>query len=69
MPALKIIVLALGLLKSLVQWFRDRSIHDAAVKAERARLKEAERKAHEDAEGVKRDSVADLIKRMRNKGF
>ena len=69
MPALKIIMTALGLFKALFQWWRERSIQDVAVAAERARLAEAERKAKDDAESVKRDSVANLIERMRNKGF
>lgn len=61
--------MALGLLKSLVQWWRERSIHDAAVKAERARLAEAEKKAHAEMETIKRDSRDDVVRRLRDHEF
>ena len=69
MPALKIIMTALGLFKALFQWWRERSIQDVAVAAERARLAEAERKAHESMEAVKPDSRDDVVKRLRDHEF
>lgn len=66
---LKITMTGLGLLKTLVQWWRERSIHDAAVKAERARLAEAERKANERMEEVKPDSRDDAVRRLRGHEF
>ena len=66
---LKITMTALGLFKSLVQWWREKSIHDAAIKAERARLAEAEIKANEKMDDVKPDSRDDLVKRLRDNQF
>ena len=66
---LKITMTALGLFKSLVQWWREKSIHDAAIKAERARLAEAEIKANEKMEEVKRDSRDDVVRRLRDYEF
>ena len=63
---LKITMTALGLLKSLVQWWREKSIHDAAVNAERARLAEAERKAKDEMDKV--DSV-NPVDELRKGGF
>ena len=66
MPILKIIMTGLGLLKTLLDWWRSKSIHDAAIKAERARLAEAERKAKDEMEKV--DSV-DPVDELRRGGF
>lgn len=69
MQILKIIMTGLGLLKALVQWWREKSIHDAAVTAERARVKEAEIKANEKMETVKPDSRDDVVRRLRDHEF
>lgn len=66
MPILKIIMTGLGLLKTLLDWWRSKSIHDAAIKAERARLAEAERKAKDEMDKV--DSV-DPVDELRRGGF
>lgn len=64
---LKAVLTALGLFKSLVDWFRERSIHDAGVNAERLRVMEAEREANE--KPVKPVSPADVIDLLRRDGF
>ena len=63
---LKITMTALGLFKALVQWWREKSIHDAAIKAERARLAEAERKANEKMDDV---PAVDPVDELRRGGF
>lgn len=63
---LKITLTGLGLLKTLLDWWRSKSIHDAAVKAERARLAEAEKKAHERMEEV---PAVDPVDELRRGGF
>ena len=66
MQILKIIMTGLGLLKALVQWWREKSIHDAAIKAERARLAEAEIKANEKMDDV---PAVDPVDELRRGGF
>ena len=68
MAALKAILTALGILKSLLQWWRERSIHDAGMKAERARVQEAERKANAESENIKPVTPDSVIDRLRNGG-
>lgn len=63
---LKITLTGLGLLKTLLDWWRSKSIHDAAVKAERARLAEAEKKANERMEEV---PAVDPVDELRRGGF
>lgn len=66
--AFKFLAMALGFFKALLQWFRERSIHDAGVNAERLRVMEAERKANEKAENVKPVGPDDVIERLRGTG-
>lgn len=65
---LNIVLTALGLFKALVQWFRDRSIHDAGRKAERLAVLEAERKADEAVKNVKPVTRDNLVDRLRGSG-
>lgn len=68
MTILKLLLSALGLFKILVQWFRDRSIHDAGRKAERLAALEAERKADEAIKSVKPVTRDNLVQRLRDAG-
>lgn len=56
------------LFNGLLQWFRERSIHDAGAKAERLRLLESERKARDAAANVKPADPVDVISRLRGTG-
>lgn len=69
MQILKIIMTGLGLLKALVQWWREKSIHDAAIKAERARLAEAEVKANERMQAITPETPESIIDELRKGGF
>ena len=66
---LKITLTGLGLLKTLLDWWRKKSIEDVAIKAERARVAEAEKKAHAEMETIKRDSRDDVVRRLRDHEF
>lgn len=66
MTVLKIILTAMGMLKMLAQWFRDRSIHDAGRKAERAGVEKAERKAEDAVENIRPVTRGNLVDRLRN---
>ena len=69
MAALKIILTALGIFKSLLDWWRDRSLHDAGRNAERLKMLEVEAKANAESEKIKpldRDSV---VERLRHGGL
>lgn len=68
MTILKLLLSALGLIKMAVQWFRDRSIHDAGRKAERADVQEAERKKDEAVKNVKPVTRDNLVERLRGDG-
>lgn len=63
---LKITLTGLGLLKTLLDWWRKKSIEDVAVAAERARLAEAERKANEKMDDV---PAVDPVDELRRGGF
>ena len=63
---LKITLTGLGLLKTLLDWWRKKSIEDVAVAAERARLKEAEVKANEKMDDV---PAVDPVDELRRGGF
>lgn len=69
MAALKIILTALGIFKSLLQWWREKSIGDVAVKADRALAREAERKAQDVAENIKPVDPDDVVSRLRKHEF
>lgn len=66
---LNAILTALGFFKVLVQWFRERSIHDAGVNAERLRLQDAEIKAQNSAQNVEPVSRDAVVDRLRSGGF
>ncbi|MEQ1888049.1 MAG: hypothetical protein ABL951_02580 [Alphaproteobacteria bacterium] len=69
MTVMKIILTALGIIKVMTQWFRDRSIHDVGRKTERAAVLEAERKANEASESVKPLGRSSVIDKLRDGGF
>lgn len=68
MNALKIILTALGIFKALVNWFRDKSIHDAGRNAERLEMREAEAKANAESEKVVPVNPHDIVNRLRDAG-
>lgn len=69
MTALKIILTALGIVKGLLQWFRDKSIADVAAKAERARVIEAEREFQDVDENIKPVTPDNVVDRLRRHEF
>lgn len=68
MTLFKMVLTALGIVKAIVQWFRDKSQHDAGVKAERLRVMEAERRADERVASVKPVRDDDVVSRLRDGG-
>ena len=57
------------LFNGLLDWWREKSVHDAGVNAERLRVMEAERKAQDVAENIKPISPHEVIDKLRNGGF
>ena len=57
-----------GLFNGLLDWWRDRSLHDAGRNAERLRIAEAERMADEKIRNVDRVKPADITDRLRGAG-
>ena len=57
------------LFNGLLDWWREKSIHDAGVNAERLRVMEAERKAHDVAENIKPVTADDVVSRLRKHEF
>lgn len=66
MTPFNIILTALGIVKSLLQWWREKSIADVAVMAERARLAEAERAANDKMDEI---HSVDAVDELRRGGF
>ena len=57
------------LFNGLLDWWRDRSLHDAGVNAERLRVAEAEREADEKIRKVDRVKPADVVDILRRHEF
>ena len=66
MTILKIILTAMGLFKGLLQMWRDKTLQDVAVQAERARVIESERKAENAVENVRPVTRDNLAQRLRD---
>ena len=57
------------LFNGLLDWWREKSIHDAGVNAERLRVMEAEQRAQADAEKITHLDRDGAVERMRDGGF
>lgn len=56
------------LFNGLLEWWREKSIHDAGVNAERLRVAEAERESHEKIRNVEHVKPDDVVARLRGSG-